>query len=382
MDFDEVARGGGDPAAVFDRAARALVAAGEFHRLFDLRLLERQHELGLPAGRRHAFDEVDESQREPLEQGYLAACREAGALLVEAGRLREAWVYLRPTGDKTLLREKLSRISPGDDDLDELIELALFEGVDPERGFAWLVGRNGTCNAITALDGLQTQLSPADMRACVAVLVRHVYGELRGNLRGHLNRLTGAPPPDLSVRELLDQFPQLRAGGDYHLDPSHLASTVRNARVLTEPTLVQKALEMAEYGSQLPEDLQYPGEPPFVELYAAHRLLFAATLGREVDEAREFFATQARTVDPAQHGQVALETYLVLLARTGDAAAALEAYAELAPAEGELSRYAPTLLELAMQCGAWERFDAICRERGDLVGYAGGLIARGAKHAD
>lgn len=374
--FDEIAAG--DAADVFARAARALVAAGDFHRLFELRLLERQHELGLPAGRRQSFDEVDEAVREPLERGYLAACREAGALLAEAGRLREAWVYLRPTGEKALLREKLARLNPSESELDELVELALFEGVDPERGFAWLLGRSGTCNAITTLDGLQPQFTPADMRACTAVLVRHVYGELRGNLRGHLNRLTGASPPDLSVRELLAQYPQLTAEGDYHLDPSHLASTVRNARVLVEPALVETALQLAEYGAHLPADLQYPGEPPFEQLYESHRLLFAATLGREQDvaAAREFFAAEARRATSAPSGHVALETLLVLLMRVGDPAAALDAYAELAPAEVELSPYAPTPLELAMASGEWEQYEQLCRSRNDVVGFAGGLLAR------
>lgn len=368
-----------DAGEVFDRAARALVAAGEIHRLFDLRLMQRQHELGLPAGRRMAFDDVDESLREPLEAVYLEACREAGTLLAEAGRLREAWVYLRPTGDKSALRDKLARTNPDDGDPDELIELALFEGVDPERGFAWLVGRSGTCNAITTLDGLQPQLSPAAMRACAAVLVRHVYAELRGNLRGHLNRLTGEPPPDLTVRELVEQYPQLTAAGDYHLDPSHLASTVRNARVLTERALVEKALEMAEYGARLPADMQYPGEPPFEQLYEAHRLLLSATLGREVDAAREFFWKQARDATPAQAGLVPLETLLVLLVRTGDPAAALAAYTELAPRDAMLSAYAPTPLELAIASGQWDQYEALCRDHDDMVGFASGVVARQKK---
>jgi hypothetical protein len=33
-------------------------------------------------------------------------------------------------------------------------------------------------------------------------------------------------------------------------------------------------------------------------------------------------------------------------------------------------------LELAVQSGAWEQYEAICRERNDLVGFAAGLLAR------
>ena len=368
-------------AEIFAQAARELVAAGNFHRLFDLRLVERQHALGLPIGRRTGFDEVDESLRAQLEASYLDACREVGALLAEAGRVREAWLYLRPTGEKRLLRDRLARTTPDEDAVDELIEVALFEGVDPERGFAWLAGRQGTCSAITTLDGMQGQLGPAELRACVAVLVRHVYGELRGNLRGHLQRLTGQAPPDLSDGELVEQFTQLTAAGDYHLDASHLASAVRHARVAADPEIVRKALEMAAYGSRLPADLQYPGDPPFEETYRAHGLFLAATLGEQVDAAREYFAEQARRLSTTPGDLAPVEAYVMLLDRIGDAGAALEAYAELVPTDAVLSPLAPTLVELAARSGAWEQFEAICRTRSDVVALAAGRIIRQCSHA-
>jgi hypothetical protein len=301
-----------------------------------------------------------------------------GELLLDAGRLREAWMYLRPAGDKLALRERLARVVLEDDRADELIELSLYEAVDPERGYAWLLGRNGTCSAITTLDGLSSQLSADDLRSCAAVLVRHVYGELRGNLRGHLNRLTGAPPPDISVAELLAKYPELTAGGNYHLDASHLASAMRYARLLTEPALVEKAIEMAEYGSRLPEDLRYPGEAPFEELYASHRLLLEATLGRRVDEALAYFEAKARAGRDDPQSTTAVETYLILLSRTGRHAEAIERYAELAPKDRELSTHAPTLVELARASGDWKRFEAICRERNDLLGFAAGMLAKRA----
>jgi hypothetical protein len=254
----------------------------------------------------------------------------------------------------------------------------LYEGVDPERGYAWLLGRQGTCSAITTLDGLGPQLGVADLKACAAVLVRHVYNELRGNLRGHLSRLKPEAASDLSVLELVDKHPELLAAGNYHLDASHLASTVRYGRLLTEPVLVAKALEIAEYGSRLPADMQYPGEAPFEDLYPAHRLLFQATLGKQIDEAVEYFAAKARAGVDDPQSTTAIETYLILLARAERAAEAIEAYAELAPRERQLSPHAPTLLELAVQSGAWDRYDAICRERGDVLGFAAGMLARAA----
>jgi hypothetical protein len=287
-------------------------------------------------------------------------------------------MYLRPAGDKLSLRQHLARVVPEEDQADELIELSLYEAVDPERGYAWLLGRSGTCSAITTLDGLSAQLSAEDLRACAAVLIRHVYGELRGNLRGHLNRLTGAPPPDLSVGELIAKHPELMAGGNYHLDASHLASAMRYARLLTEPALVAKAVELADYGARLPQDLQYPGEAPFEDLYPAHKLLLEATLGRNVEAALDFFRQQAEAGRDDPQSKTAVETYLILLARTGRAGEALAAYAELVPKGRELSGHAPTLLELAAASGEWDRYEAICRDREDLLAFAAGLLARRA----
>lgn len=378
--FDDIAALADDPDRLLEAVARSLVAQGELHRLFDLRLMQERRRLGLSLDRRTAIDDVEEPLRSQLESAYVAACREVGELLLESGRLREAWMYLRPAGDKLPVRKHLARVTPDDQRVEELIELALFEGVDPERGYAWLLGRQGTCNAITTLNGMEPQMSVPDLRACAAVLVRHVYGELRGNLRGHLERMKPGTPSDLSVAQLIQRFPELTAGGNYHLDASHLSSTMRYARLSTDPALVSMALEMAEYGLGLPEDLQYPGEAPFEEVYPAHRKLLLATLGREVDEALAYFGQRAREEQgepgDAPQSTTAVETYLILLARAGRTGEALDVYAELVPRERELSPHAPTMLELAAASGAWERYQAICRERGDLLGLAAGLLAQ------
>jgi hypothetical protein len=374
--FDELATMAGDPERLLAAAAARLAEAGDLHRLFDLRLMQERRRLGLALDRRTPLDELEEPLRTQLETAYLAASREVGELFLQAGRLREAWMYLRPAGDKLALRRSLARVTADDARADELIELALYEGVDPERGYAWLLGRQGTCSAITTLDGLEQQLGVAEVRSCAAVLVRHVYAELHGNLRGHLDRLGGVAPAEHTVRQIIDAHPELQARGDYHLDASHLASAMRYARLLTEPGLVTKAWEMSEYGSRLPAELQYAGEPPFEDTYPAHRLLLEATLGRNVDAAVDYFAAKARAAGEEGPHLGAIETYLVVLSRAGRAGEALEAYRELVPGERELSRYAPTLLELAAQAGDWDRYAAICHERGDVMGFAAGLLAQ------
>lgn len=383
--YDQLRELRDEPRELFDRAAQQLAARGEWHRLFDLRLIETRHRLGLPLELRGGIAEAPADVRDELEAGYLAACREVGQLLLDKGRFRESWMYLRPTGEKELIREHLARVVPDDDNAEELIELSLYEGIDPERGFAWQLGRQGTCNSITTLDGLHAQLEPEGAKACAAVLLRHVYGELRGNLRGHLHRLTGETPGELSVVELIDQHPQLMAGGSYHLDASHLGSTVRFARLLTQEELLRKAIELCRYGEQLPKDLQYPGEAPFEDVFPTHKRLFLATLGEEVDEAVEYFTSEARREAKSLEGDgatafgastAAIETLLILLTRVGRYEEAMDAYAEYAPADRQLSAPAPTLLDMAHASGAWDRYLEICQSRDDLLGYATGQAAQ------
>ncbi|MEQ8211884.1 MAG: hypothetical protein RH917_18950 [Lacipirellulaceae bacterium] len=365
------------PETLFDKVAQQLAATEQWHRLFDLRLMQRRHQLGLPLERSGTLEDADEAVRDDLEAGYVAACREVGQLLLEKDQLREAWMYLRPAGEKQLVREYLSSVVANEENCDALIEISLHEGVDPERGYAWLIAHHGTCNSITTLDSLAGQLDEESQQACAAILLRHVYAELQGNLRGHLHRLEGTAPEGMAIGELIEQFPALTEGGSYHLDASHLASTVRFSRLLTEPALVQKALEICDYGKRLIEDLQYPGEAPFENLYPTHELFLKATLGEAVDEAVEFFTKRAREEHAAEPTlgvptNTAVETLLVLLARNDRHSDAMEIYAELVPPERGLSSLAPTLLELASVSGNWQRYEELCHERDDLVGYTAG----------
>lgn len=376
-----------EPQELFNRVAQQLAANQQWHRLFDLRLMQRRYQLGLPLERSGTLEDADESVRDELEEGYLAACREVGRLLLDKNQLREAWMYLRPAGEKQMVREYLSSVVANEENCDELIEISLHEGVDPERGYAWLVAHHGTCNSITTLDGLAGQLDEEAQRACAAVLLRHVYAELQGNLRGHLHRLEGSAPPGqetkgqdtkgMAIGELIEQFPALTEGGSYHLDASHLASTVRFSRLLTEPSLVQKALEICAYGKRLIEDLQYPGEAPFEDLYPTHERFLKATLGEAVDEAVDFFTSRAQEEHAAEPTfgvptNTAVETLLVLLTRNNRYAEAMDIYAELVPPDRGLSSLAPTLLELASASGNWDRYEELCQQRDDLVGYAAG----------
>lgn len=374
--FDRIASASPDTAQMFHQAAQQLVEAGLLHQLFDLRLLEQRHKLGLPLQQHEPLDEVPSPAREQLEQAYLQACREVGQLLLDNNRAREAWTYLRPAGDKKQMQQWLARAVPDEEHAEELIELALYEAIDAERGFAWLLAHRGTCNAITEFDALAGQLSTHDQTACATVLVRHLHAELLQNLRSQLERLKIETADTDSIAEILNTNTDLLADDAYHVDTSHLATTVRFARTIDDPHVLPLAIDLAVYGSRLGKELQYPDQPPFEDLYRTHLLLFQASLGKEVEPAVEYFRQQAETISTDQYGSNAIEAYLILLARTNQSALAMEEFARLVPADKTLSPHAPTLLHLAEHQNCWVRYLEICKQRSDVVGFAAGLLAR------
>lgn len=374
--FQLIAKASHDTTQMFEHAAQQLVSTGKLHQLFDLRLLEHRYKLGLSIEHQTPLDDVPAPAREQLEQAYMDACREVGQLLLNSGQAREAWTYLRPAGEKPIMREWLEQAVPDEERADELIELALYEAIDAERGFAWLLAQRGTCNAITEFDALAGRLSVADQRACAAVLVRHMHGELLENLRGHLQRLEREVPETESIAEILSTHPDLLDEGAYHVDTSHLSTTVRFSRAIEDDSLLPLAIDLATYGSRLAKDLQYPDQPPFEDLYRTHLLLFRATTGEAADPAIEYFREQADSVSTEYYGSSAIEAYLILLDRIGQHEQALEEYARLVPAESSLSAHAPSLLQLAERSGCWDRYFEICEQREDTVGYAAGLLAR------
>lgn len=265
--------------SVFDALAERLKAEKKYHELFDVLLMRTRHALGLPVILTTSLDDLDEPLRTQVEEAYLAACREIGTLLLDDGKLREAWMYLRPVGDRALVAGALAKMEPSEENLQDLIEIGLHEGVAPALGYALVLKNYGTCNAITTFEGSLMNRSRADQQAAAALLLRHLHAELLGNVRADVARQEGSEPKEQTLAELVAERDWLFLDNNYHVDTTHLASVVRFARLLEDPEVLALAYDLTEYGRRLGKQFQFAGDEPFADVYPSHGLFFGAANG-------------------------------------------------------------------------------------------------------
>ncbi|GAB5516795.1 hypothetical protein [Rhodopirellula baltica] len=333
-----------------------------------------------------ATSEADKQRERELEEDLLDACRQAGAMLIQDGRIAEGWMYLRPTGDIELAKRLLEDIEINDDNYDEMTQVLLHENVDLRRGYNAVLKHQGTCNSITLYDQAIAARSRKDRQIAAECLLTSFYNELlslvrddfrnRGPDNGVSAEAIEADAAKLNLGELIAKYKWILGGGGYHLDTTHLSSTVRFATVIDDREMIDQALQLCQYGRRLPSDFQYPGEEPFVDFYPAHSAFFSALLGQSVDTALRMFEQKARTVDVNVAGAGAIETYIDLLDRVGRPTEALRAAIELFPDDVPVQRVLPELLAMARrakQAGDTSGLDALeqfCFGRSDLLAVA------------
>ena len=376
--------------AALEKLSKRLRDDADYHGLFDVRLMQARRQLGLPVILATPLEDLAEPLRGAVEAAYLEACREAGWLLWQAGKLREAWVYLRPLGENAAVADALRPIEPTDDNFQTLIEIGLQEGVAPAHGFRLVLDRYGTCNAITTFDSEMPRHSRGQQQLAAGHLVRQIHADLLTNLQSDIARREPAAPDQASalgsqaangpalvhVPDLIGGRDWLFAENSYHVNTSHLSAILRIARIVEDREILELAWELAEYGRHLSATFQQIGNAPFEDVYVAHGLFFAAQLGRQVEEATAYFRGKAEQANPAEDDSAAAEVYVVLLIRLGRTAEALTEHIRLIPAEAREVGFAPTVLELARMAGDYDQLLSLCRLRGDLLGFAAGLLSK------
>ncbi len=364
------------PAATLAKLAQTLRSQNKLHELFEALKMQVRLANGLPILYSDTPDDLTEAQRTALENGLLAACREVGSAFLKAGKVREGWMYLRPVGEKKEAAAILAEIQADEENNEELIEVLLHEGVDTARGYQMLLDHFGVCNAITTFDTGLTRHSKTDQQAAARLLVRRLHVDLVGNLQLDISRQEGATPAAKTLKELVADRDWLLQEGQYHIDTTHLASTIRIARMLDDEPTLRLALDLTEYGRRLHSQFQFNGDEPFLEIYPSHALFFQALLGEHQDEALAYFKKKAEELDPKQHGTVPAEVYIDLLARCGRLHAAMDALLTMVPAGTQAVGIAPSLYELCQRAGDFSKLIESSRERGDMLSFTAGIVAQ------
>ena len=353
-----------------------LESRGDLHKLFDARMLAKKYELGLPLNRPSSLQDVPEDHRKEVEETYISAAREIGRRFAEQGDLSSAWMYLQVIREPEPIAEALEALPDAIDDYDrveELVQLALHQGIHPVKGLKWMLHAHGTCSTITALDQILPQLTQDQREAAAKLMVRHLYGELRESVCRHVQTRIPTTAPDEPLRALILGRDWIFEGGNYHIDVSHLNAVVRFARSIETPgEELQLALQLSEYGAKLDPQLQYGGDPPFEDFYPAHIRFFHVLLDLDRAAGLQFFR-EILAAEPDERDRPLLAYVLVdLLVRSGQLDEAVELAAQHLANLGEDVNL--SFDELCEKAGRWDVLKRVRQEQDDLVGFVSALL--------
>ena len=377
-DFDalnDVSRSDGAAAAIA-RLIVMLREQQEYHRLFDALLLQKKFEIGAPLARPTSLDDVPDDRRDEFEAAYVDAAREVGQLLLESGGISQAWVYFRTIQEPEWIRKAIDDIGPEhelNEQTEELIQIALYEGAHPVKGLEMLLHTHGTCNTITALDQSLAQLGDEQRRQAAELLVNTLYEHLSHTLLSEVRQRIPSIQPDSSIRELIAGRDWLFEDGNYHIDVSHLSSVVRFARALDASSpAMDKAIELAEYGSRLADQFQYPGDPPFDEFYPAHMWFFNVLTGHDREAGLDWFRAKLDGDPGTEDKRMVAYVIVDLLVRVEDFDRALELAKEYLTDIDESGGFA--FSELCRKANRLDTLQDVARQTGDAVTYTAALV--------
>jgi hypothetical protein len=368
------------PLAAVELLVEHFRSTSQYNELFESLKMRNRLRNGFSAVARDNDPPYSAEHAERLERGLIEACREVGIGLLKTGNLQDGWMYMRAVGDNIAAREALAGNIIDSENLDAYLSIYIQDGVDIQRGVELTLEHRGTCNTITMLESMIAMRDRKDQQAGVGPLVRHLHAELLESIRADLARRKlppskVEPPSNLGpIAALLNAYPMLVDDGSYHLDTSHVASTVRFARVLDDREDLMLALDLARYGRQLHTQYQYASEEPFQDLYLMSSYFFSVLLGDNVEACLKPFLQKAESLDINEHGSIGIETYVDLLSRIGRHEEALQFLLKRMPRGTRPFGVAPSLLELSSLSRNFQPMLQQSQQRNDLLGYAAALL--------
>ncbi|HLX62192.1 MAG TPA: hypothetical protein VKX17_13000 [Planctomycetota bacterium] len=363
-----------DVNTALDALIAKLAEGPEHHALFRAKLLKKRVELGLPLINPGELKGAPPDARETYENYVETVCREIGAKYLAENNIAQAWRYFRTIGDNALVREAIEKIDPKNAS-DEILEIAIGQGVHPLRGFEITLERDGLCRAISTYD---TEFSSdlSDKRAGAAMLVRAIYKDLVLNARKQIFERFNEYPPETDLIDLVRHRPWMFENANYHSDPSHLISVCRIGVIVdTQPEQIM-ALSFSEYGKLLDKRHQYEGRAPFEGGYSDYARYYRAVLGQNAEETIAFFEDKLNTYDLHSMESFPLEAILLLYWQCGKKTEALNFWRERFQytAPEQRGTITPSYYELCMFAGDYQRLEESAKNQGDSSAWAAAKI--------
>ena len=304
--------------------AEHFISEKQYSELFEIRKFQIRNQLGLPLNLENQLHALRTEQQRDMEDRLLDACKEVGSLCFASGDISRGWMFLQPLIDRESVKQIIESVSVNDKNLDELIEVALYQWGAPEFGYRLLLENQGTCNGITFFD---TQIAYQDSETrknLTEILIDHLYHELISNINAVVAERNPGESENQSLIGLIDQHSWIFENCGHHIDVTHLASAVRIARFAETHASLNQAIELCTYGKKLDPQLQYESEPPFENLYSDHAHFFQAILGVDTETAIAHFKSKAQRWAGTEFEHDVRAVLIELFVRTDQSALALE----------------------------------------------------------
>lgn len=355
-------------AAVFDTLVRSARETNNPRMLFNVRLMQARHQLGMPLVDPDPVPKLTDEQRPVYDEACRQAAMETGELLLAVGDIAGAWPYFRAIGERARMIAAIENVTAHDETVDPVIEIAFKEGVHPRKGFELILEHRGICSAITWF-GYNRDFD--SRQQCLKLLIRTMYQHVAAALKESIAAMESPGPTTDNVAELIAGRPWLFEGMSSYVDSTHLTSALRFAPELEDDATLRMAVELADYGQLLNPMFHFRGDPPFEETYRDHSIYLRALLGENVDQAIAHFRAK---VSGSEDRITSAEIVIDLLVRLRRYDEAIQDSLECFPPSGPPSINCPSVLQLCQMAGDHEKLRTLAREHGDLVGFAAGVI--------
>ena len=365
--IDQAARQGGADAAL-DLLVTISQRDKNYPLLFEARLMQSRHKIGLPLIFNASLDNLPEEQRQAYEEAMREAARETGNLFLANGDIPRAWPYFRAIGDPAPVAAAIEKLDKPDQ-LDGIIEVAFGQGVHPLKGFELLLKAHGICRAITFFEQYP---DPKTREQCALLLLRALHTELVDNLKHAISRTEGQRPDGGSVSDLIHGRDWLFGDLDYYVDTAHLTAIIPLALDFTDPQALGLALELCDYGGHLSSQFQYRTDPPFEDFYNDHAVFLKALLGWDTDAAVAHFR---RKVDAATAGTGPAQILVLLLTRLKRYREAIDVSVEYLGDQNPNQLACPAIPQLCQLAGDYDSLREVARRRGDMLNFTAAAIS-------